>query len=291
MKVVRGAKDLRPDRGTAVTVGVFDGVHLGHRHLIGEVVEEARRRDLLSGVVTLDPHPLQVLKPDVPLRLLASLDERIRRLATLGLDFAVVYPFSPRTAITGADGFVSVLQRHLSMEALVVGPDFALGHQRQGDPGYLAELGRDRGFAFRVVEPVLLDGEPVKSSRIRSLIAAGRVRAASRLLAGPPTIEGDVRATEALSEGRHVLTLAVDRLLLLPADGVYAGAIEGSRRAVIQVRDPAVEVGVTGPAPSRLRLTLDDRLDMEPLVGGEAWVAGWNSRLAPLRAESVAEPE
>lgn len=295
MKVIREAESARLDRGSAITIGVFDGVHVGHRHLVNEVIAEARRRDLLAGVVTLDPHPLQVLKPDVPLGLLASLDERLRHLGTLGLDFTVVHPFSPQTAITSAEKFVSRLQRDLRMEALVVGPDFALGHQRQGDTVYLAQLGRDRGFAFRVVEPLLLDGEPVKSSRVRSLIAVGRVRDASRLLARPPTVEGHGQARQSLGEGGHVFTLAVDRLLLLPADGVYAGEIERSQRALIQVRGRAVEVGAIdpprageSPAPGRAPfvVTLEERLEMEPLAAGEAGAAGWKNRLAALRAQA-----
>ncbi|MFQ5944792.1 MAG: bifunctional riboflavin kinase/FAD synthetase [Anaerolineae bacterium] len=299
MKVIRGAQSARLDRGTAITIGVFDGVHLGHRHLVKEVIAEARRRNLLAGVVTLDPHPLQILKPDVPLGLLASLEERLRHLDTLGLDFAVVHPFSPQTAITSAERFVCLLQRHLKMEALVVGPDFALGHQRQGDTAYLAELARGRGIGFRVVEPLLLDGEPVKSSRVRSLIAAGRVREAGRLLARPPTVEGHVRAKQSFAEGGHVLSLAVDRLLLLPADGVYAGEVEKSQPALIQIRGGAVEVGTIdptragdSPAPGAgpLVVTAEDRLELEPLAAGDGWAEGWKTRLAPLRAQAGAGP-
>ncbi len=144
-----------------------------------------------------------------------------------------------------------------------------------------------------MVEPLLLDGEPVKSSRVRSLMAAGRVQEAGRLLARPPTVEGYVRAERSLAEGGHVLTLDVDRLLLLPADGVYVGKIEGNEGALVQVRDRGVEVGTIDPKragdsaaswPTPLVVTLEHRLEMEPLSPGEAWVEGWTSRLTPLRA-------
>lgn len=223
MDVFHGLPEERP-RACALTIGNFDGVHRGHQHLIQRMIASAREAALSIGALTFSPHPSQVLQPQRPATFLTTLEERLRLLEELGLDFVVVYPFSRETANTSAEAFVSALVDRLRMRQLWVGPDFALGRNREGDVPTLKRLGQSMGFTVHVVEPVTYDGVEVRSGIIRQLIEAGQVDRAARLLSRPYRLSGTV--VEGARRGRLIglptANLAPPEGRLIPAHGVYA---------------------------------------------------------------------
>ena len=208
-----------------LTIGNFDGVHLGHQMLVCELSTTAHARGALAGLLTFEPHPVAVLRPDVKVPRLTTNEERADLLAALGLDFVIVFPFTRETAGTPAADFVANLTTHVPVAELWVGPDFALGRGRDGDTGRLAELGREMGFALRVVPPFDWRGEPVRSSRVRALLSEdGAVEQAGELLGRPYRVWGEVVA--GAKRGRQLgfptANLLIPEERLVPAFGVYA---------------------------------------------------------------------
>lgn len=209
-----------------VCVGTFDGVHLGHQHVIGRAVAAGRQTDRPSIVVTFDRHPASILAPDRVPPAIATLGEDLRQFEALGVSAAVVLRFDEALAATSAEDFLHrILRQGLHAGSLVVGHDFALGHDRVGTPAWLAER-----IPTEVVPAYLLDGHRVASSEIRRLVAAGEVESASRLLGRPFAIEGVVVGGQKLGRtlGFPTLNLARSGGQVRPADGVYAGRCETS---------------------------------------------------------------
>ncbi|MBI2869550.1 MAG: riboflavin biosynthesis protein RibF [Chloroflexi bacterium] len=213
------------DRDTLLTVGVFDGVHLGHQHLLKTLVENARRHDLLPGVVTFGQHPDELLSPSGRLPYLTSLEKRLELLRRQGVPLIVPLSFTRELAACPARRFVTALREHLRMRGLVIGPDFALGRRREGDPARLAELGREMGFSVTVAPPFVLDGEVVSSTAIRKALAAGDMDRAGKLFGRPFGLHGPVvkGAGRGAGLGFPTANLGIDRRQALPPDGVYAG--------------------------------------------------------------------
>jgi len=215
---------LRPERGTLLTVGVFDGVHLGHRHLIERLTRDAARRQLISGVVTFTHHPKAVLSPKAKLARLTTLQQRTDLLKSLGVQMVVPLTFTSEFAALSAREFVSLLRQHLRMEGLVIGPDFALGRGREGDVASLRALGREMGFTVEVVKPLVLEGLPVSSTAIRGALAHGDMKTTSKLLGRPYRLSGPVVGGTERGHGLGFPTanIGVDADQALPGDGVYA---------------------------------------------------------------------
>ena len=211
-------------RDSALTIGVFDGVHRGHRHLIGALVEEARASGLLAGVVTFKNHPVTVLRPDTRVRSLTDVAERTRLLKDLGVNFVAAVAFDPELARLPSREFLRVLVRDLRMRKLVVGPDFAMGRNRDGSVETLPGLASDIGFEFRSVDLVTDPSGIVKSTAIRKRIAAGEVSGAARLLGRNFSMQGIV--VQGQKRGRELgfptANLEVDSGLIIPSDGIYA---------------------------------------------------------------------
>ena len=224
MRIIHDLTPLTPQEDVFLTIGIFDGVHRGHQYLIGQVVQRAREMEGLSALLTLHPHPLEVLAPGEAVRYLTTLEEKIALLGEMGLDMVIVLAFTPEVARTPARDFVLTLTRHLQLRELWVGPDFALGHQRQGGAAFLQQLGRELGFAVRVVAPFRLESEIVSSSRIRALLAEGQVAEATRLLGRYPSLQGEVVAGAERGKrlGFPTANLSLDERRMIPADGVYA---------------------------------------------------------------------
>lgn len=224
MEIVRTLAPGLAQQPTVLTMGKFDGLHLGHRQLIATAVSKARELGFLSAVLTWDPHPSVVLRPDSPPKLLTGLDEKIALIASLGPDLLIVAPFTAETKATSADAYMAQICAALPLRELWVGEGFAMGRGRAGDVPSLMAIGRDLGFAVGAVSKEMLNGLPVSSSRVRELLAAGDVEGAAALLARPfglpgLVVRGDQRGR---AIGFPTANLQVPDDHVLPADGVYA---------------------------------------------------------------------
>ena len=234
MKIDSELSPQRPDRESALTIGVFDGVHRGHRHLIERLKEVAARTGRLSGVLTFRNHPASVLRPDFVGRYLTSVDRRIRLIKGLGADFLVPVSFDIELSRLTAREFVAILQDRLRMKGLVVGPDFAMGHNREGDVETLTSLGSEMGFSVNVVDPLLDEaGHPIRSTHVRHALIEGDVATVSELLGRHFALSGAV--VRGVGRGGPLgfptANLAVPADIAIPGDGIYAtwAHIGGSR--------------------------------------------------------------
>lgn len=219
-------------KGTVVTVGSFDGVHLGHRAVLQEIARRARATDRTAVLVTFDPHPLVVVNPGAAPPLLTTGAERREILATTELDWVVFLHFTPGLAELAPERFVrDVLWTRYGMRELVIGPDHGFGKGRRGDVELLRALGGEMGFRVDVVDPVVGDGAigPVSSTRIRRAIMGGDLAGAARMLGRPYQVSA--RVGRGAGRGRTIgvptLNLAdISPRKLLPPDGVYAVRVE-----------------------------------------------------------------
>lgn len=211
-------------RRAVLSVGNFDGLHLGHQKILRRVIEDARPQQSVAGVITFDPHPLKVLRPGQAPPLVETLSQRIERFSTLGLEAALVLRFDHALAALSPEEFVrGVLVDELKTAAVLVGRNFRFGHRQEGNVETLAELGRRFGFSVHIIEPVVVDGEFVSSTAVRNAIAEGRVAHAARLLGRPFALTGEI--VKGAGRGSTVLfptlNLAPEQELL-PKVGVYA---------------------------------------------------------------------
>ena len=209
-----------------VTIGVFDGVHLGHQRIVGKAIESGAELGLPVVVMTFDPHPDEVVRPGSHPPLLCTVRRRIDLLAGLGVDAVCVVPFTLEFSRLGPDEFVrSVLAERLHAGRVVVGANFRFGHRAKGDVGLLAELGEKYDFAAEGVPLLAEDGVAVSSSSLRDQLQAGDVEGAARELGRPHRVEGIVvrgqRRGRAL--GFPTANLETPAYTAIPADGVYAG--------------------------------------------------------------------
>jgi riboflavin kinase/FMN adenylyltransferase len=214
-----------PGQPVYLTIGNFDGVHRGHQMLVCELAGAAHAARGLAGLLTFEPHPLAVLRPQARVARLTSNEERAELLASLGLDFVLVLPFTRATADTTAADFMADLTAHLPLAELWIGPDFALGRGREGNAARLAELGRALGYRVHIVPPYDIEGEPVRSSRVRSLLTdEGAVERAAAYLGRPYRVWGEVvrGAQRGRTLGFPTANLALPAERLVPAFGVYA---------------------------------------------------------------------
>jgi riboflavin kinase/FMN adenylyltransferase len=218
---------------TVLTVGAFDGVHRGHQSLISAVVERARDTDRLAALITFHPHPVMVLAPERAPRYLTTPGEKLALLEKLGVDVVVLLPFDLEMAAMPARAFMERAARYLRLRELWVGARFALGRNREGDVSHLRELGHEFAYDVTVFETVQAGGQPISSSRIRSLLREGRIAEAAALLGRYPSIAGEVMrgAPREPVPGFRIATLEVRSERALPTDGVYAVfAVLGSER-------------------------------------------------------------
>lgn len=210
----------------AVSIGVFDGVHRGHRVVLGRARQVADERRVPLAVLTFDPHPMAVVRPGSQPPAVATVRHRVELLGQAGADGILVLPFTPQVASMSAADFVDeVVLGALGARAVIVGEDFRFGHRAAGDVTVLAELGRDRGFDTIAVPPVGHDGIRWSSTEVRRRVSAGDVHGAAEVLGHPFEVEGPVVVGD--RRGRHLgyptANLAVPEGMLVPADGVYAG--------------------------------------------------------------------
>jgi len=215
---------VKPERETALTIGVFDGVHQGHQSLIAKLNQKAAAEGLDSGVVTFQHHPRLVLKPQSRITRLTSLQERITLLERVGVKYIVPLSFTPDISQLSAREFVELLRRYLRVRALVIGPDFALGSGKKGDAPALTALGEELNFTVEVVPPVVLNGEAVSSTAIRNALAEGDVKKAGEFLGRHFSLKGQVSKGDSRGKtlGFPTANIVPEQGQALPADGVYA---------------------------------------------------------------------
>ncbi len=215
----------RYPHGTAVTIGVFDGVHRGHRHLLGRLGEVAREAGRVSIVLTFRNHPASVLRPDFQARYLTMLQDRLRLVSAAGVDQLVPITFDLGLSRLTALEFAVLLRTRFLMKDLVVGPDFAMGRNRDGDVETLAVLGREVGFSLHVVEPLLDDaGQPIRSTHVRDALSRGDVAAAAGLLGRNYALSGTVVSGHGRGGplGFPTANLELPAGMAVPGDGIYA---------------------------------------------------------------------
>ena len=218
--------------GSVITIGTFDGVHLGHHEILRDLTARAAKRNLPAAVVTFTPHPLAVVNPAAAPRLLTPGDERLAALMASGApEHVVVVPFTTALAALTAEQFVDLLVDRFAVCELVVGYDHGLGRGRQGDVAVLRELGRTRGFTVQVVEARMdARGTAISSTAIRRAVAYGDLEAAAQMLGRRYDMFGKVvpGSARGRSIGIPTINLAIPREKLLPPDGVYAVRVHGS---------------------------------------------------------------
>ena len=225
MRLLHGSQhfDLR-EKKPAVALGNFDGVHVGHRAILSLVKQDAAKRGAPSVLYTHDPHPAVVLRHGTPPAKITTLEEKIEIVDALGVDYMVVEPFTIDFAAQTPDEFIqNVLVGRLGLGHAFIGSNFGFGKGRAGKAADLERFGRDHGFSVTVVPPVLLDGVPASSTRVRAAVQGGDMELAARLLARPFAIRGSVvhGASRGAGLGFPTANLAPDKDLM-PAKGVYA---------------------------------------------------------------------
>jgi riboflavin kinase/FMN adenylyltransferase len=219
---------------SVASVGAFDGVHLGHQQLIRAVVGDARARGVQAAIVTFFPHPRVVLGR-APAKYLTLPDEKAAQMEALGVDVLIVLDFTLETAQTPATQFVDWMVEKLRLQHLWIGPDFALGHKRQGNAAYLTEQGQQRGFGVTVSPELSVGPAAISSTRIRDALARGDVRDANLCLGRSFRVRGRYDGERGL---------CVDERQWLPAPGTYPVLIE----------DRVNEAGLSLDAPCAVTL-------------------------------------
>lgn len=268
MQIWRSLGEVPADLGrTVVVIGNFDGVHLGHQHVLGRAREVATERGLAVVAVTFDPHPMAVLRPEHAPVQLTSMAVRAELLAAAGADHVLALPFDTDMAGWGPDEFVQrVLVEALHVAAVVVGANFRFGSRAAGDVATLRSLGAGSDFT---VEPLALDGGPMvwSSTYVRQCLAAGDVAGAAEALGRPyavrgVVVRGDQRGREL---GFPTANVPTDQLTAAPADGVYAGWLR--RLDTGETYPVAISVGTNptfdGVRDRRVESYVLDRTDLE----------------------------
>jgi riboflavin kinase/FMN adenylyltransferase len=228
MRIVRGLASAPPDAGpSAVALGTFDGVHLGHRAILGTALARAREAGIEAVACTFDPHPMEVLQPERAPRPITPLDERLQLIGETGVDAVVVLAFTRELAAVEPEAFVKdVLLDRLHAREIVVGYNHSFGRGARGDARLLEALAGRLGFRAHVVPPMTVDGAAVSSTGIRTALQRGDVAAAARSLGRPYAIAGTVSsgAGRGRTLGVPTANIAPDRPLLV-ARGVYRGLV------------------------------------------------------------------
>mgnify|MGYP001128907838 CR=1 FL=1 len=224
MGIEQELANFAPSKETIITIGVFDGVHLGHRYLLENVKRQAQEKRLLSAVVTFNNHPQSVLRPDGGSPWLDDVEEKVRLLCETDIDLVAVISFTLELAQLRAREFISLLKKHLKMHKLVVGPDFALGRDREGDIDLLRSLGQEMNFDVEAIAPVTIGGEIISSTLIRQALAQGDMTKVEKLMGRHFYLIGKVIAADQRGRALGFPTANLDMppQQALPDNGVYA---------------------------------------------------------------------
>jgi len=233
MEIEQELANMVPQGESLLTIGVFDGVHAGHRYLLEKLQQRAAEKNLLSGVVTFSPHPQSVLHQHNQLPWLSSLEDRVRAFRELGINIVAVLTFTPKVAQLSARDFVSLLKKHLKMRGIMVGPDFALGRGGEGNINLLRALGHEMKFSVEVIPPYTINGEVVSSTLIRQALIQGDMRRVERLMGRYFYLRGKVITSDKRGRvlGFPTANLDIRPQQALPGNGIYAtiAQVDGKR--------------------------------------------------------------
>lgn len=282
MQIYHGLEEVPADVGpTAVTIGNFDGVHLGHQQVLGALTEQAEARGVCSVAVTFDPHPAEIHRPESAPDLLTGLGEKLDRMARTGVDAVLVLHYTMDLAAHSARGFVDTyFAQALSPELVVVGHDVRFGHGNEGSFTTLVHLGEEFGFEVLGVDDYDIGGPESESygvrcssTAIRSALNHGDVAAAASMLGQPHAVVGEVVHGEARGRalGFPTANLASDAEGMVPADGVYAGWVTDAEHrrwpAAISVGSNPTFHGVTRVVEAHVLDRTDERIEDFDLYG------------------------
>jgi len=270
MKVVSDLAACPPGHATVVTIGAYDGVHLGHQAILARVTAMADELGCATAVVTFDRHPATVVRPESAPRLLTDLGQKLDLLAAAGVDECVVVEFDEERSRQSAEAFVEeVIVDCLGARAVVVGHDFHFGHRRGGNVPLLQRMGAEHGFDVLGVSLAADEesDEAISSTRVRALLGAGDVEAAARLLGRPHEVRGTVERGDGRGQdlGYPTANVAVPAGIQLPGDGIYAGWYErpsgqGHATAISLGRRPTFYEDATSPVLEAHLLDFADEL-------------------------------
>jgi riboflavin kinase/FMN adenylyltransferase len=226
MEIIRGIEALRENYpNTVITIGNFDGLHLGHQKILEAVKRRSEELKGTSMVVTFDPHPVKVLAPEKEIKMLTTFKERARILDAIGIKVLLCINFTREFANFSPDAFIEdILVKKINAKEIVIGPDYAFGKNRKGTTELLKKRGLELGFRVKIVKSVEVDGDVVSSSRIRKLLLKGNVHEASTLFGRAYSIEGNV--IRGAGRGEKLLHVPTANITtpneLVPKEGVYA---------------------------------------------------------------------
>ncbi|TMM36598.1 MAG: bifunctional riboflavin kinase/FAD synthetase [Actinobacteria bacterium] len=267
---------------SAITIGVFDGVHRGHQEIIGHTVKRARDLGVQSVVVTFDPHPAEVVRPGSHPAVLTEPARKAELIEALGADVLCVIPFTPEFSRLSAEQFVhDVLVEHLHAALVVVGENFRFGHKAAGDEALLTRLGRTFGFGVEDTPLIAADGTVFSSTYIRACVDAGDVAAAAAALGRAHRVEGVVIRGDGRGRelGYPTANLLCGRYTAIPADGVYAAwLVRRSQRHMA-----AVSIGTNPTFSGRERRVEAYVLDFDGDLYGERLALDFGARLREMR--------
>lgn len=225
MKIIRAANELgNGNRKVCLAIGVFDGVHLGHQHIIRQTINDARQQDAVAVIVTFDKHPNAVVAPDRVPPQIFSRSQKVRAIEALGADALLEIPFDKAFSQKTGEAFIRELVSALGrIHSICVGADFVFGCKRSGDVALLKRLGAELHFQVHGLAAVALDGQVVSSTRIREAIRGGDFDAASQMLGRPYAICGQIVRGDQIGHQLGFPTANLDVTgLILPPNGVYA---------------------------------------------------------------------
>ncbi len=237
MEVFRQSADLKNllGGGSSLTVGTFDGVHLGHKALIEYTVERAQALGLKSLVLTFEPHPVYVLRPEIEVERIALADEKIERLSKFGLDYLLILNFNIELAnFKAIDFFNEILIGDLNARFIALGYNHTFGKNREGNLEFLKQVAPDKGCDVGAVDPLIFEEQPISSSRIRRAIKDGQVDKANKMLNQPFTLPGRVVSGKGLGNkiGFPTINIVVPEGKLMPRAGVYAATCRVADRDI-----------------------------------------------------------
>lgn len=229
MDVIRGLDHIPPElQNSIVTIGNFDGVHLGHQYIFQKVISAARAGGCRSMVITFDPHPKMILHPDIqPFHLITTVEEKIALLEMTGLDAILLIPFTLDFAATTAEDFVrDILWEKLRIAKIFIGHDYTFGKGKKGNEEFLTAMGSRLGFSVEAIPPFQIEGQLISSTRIRHVILDGDVKLAKEFLGRPYSLKGTVVKGYHRGTGLGFPTANIESgKSLLPSRGVYAAWI------------------------------------------------------------------